>query len=107
MILCGEKLFTTEDTETTENISAPAAAKNGSPARNDIAIAVALNIDDAPDIAHHSTTGIHAKVVRLFEMSIIDSVGPQSIRITAPISAPRGEPMREKSRNAPQPRSAM
>jgi len=57
-------------------------------------------------IAHHSTSGIHAKVARLFEMSIIDSVGPHSIRITAPISAPRGEPMREKSRNAPQPSSA-
>src|SRR3989442_599823 len=30
---------------------------------------VALSIGDAPDIAHHSTSGSHATVVRLMEMA--------------------------------------
>ena len=95
----------TKDTIT--NISAPAAAKNGSPARNDMAMALPLAIAGAPDIAHHRTSGIHANVVRLFWMSSMDTVGPQSIRAMAPMKAARALPNREKRRNAPQPSRMM
>ena len=80
------------------NITAPAVAKNGSPARNDIAIAAPLHGADAPLSAHQRTSGIQANVVRLFEMSSSESVGPQNIRATAPIKAASFDPAREKRR---------
>ena len=70
-----------------------------------MAIALPQAIDDAPDRPHHSTSGIQANVVRLFEMSSIDSVGPQSISVIAPMNAARAEANREKSKKLPQPRS--
>src|SRR5438876_205683 len=63
-------------------------------------MAAALHIAEAREAAHQITSGSHANVVRLFCTSSSESVGPQNISATAPISAAPAEAPYDLARQA-------
>ena len=98
-------MFTTSRRRISAKATAPSAAKNGSPPRNDMAMASALSCGRTFAIAHHSTSGNQANVARLLLMSSSDIVGPQNISASAAASAAPLVAKRLKRSSAPHPTS--